>query len=124
MKKTIGLLIVLGLAASPALAQKVTIDYAHEYDFDSLETFMYVDTEESNSVNPMMHDRIVSMLKGKLKAGGAVETWRATALPLSLDALLGLASLASARDKEGRTAESHSTRRLGVAAYRHREARL
>ncbi|MEE4271319.1 MAG: DUF4136 domain-containing protein [Thermoanaerobaculales bacterium] len=74
MKRTLGLLIILGLAATPAMAQKVTIDYAHDYDFDALETFMYVDTEESNMSNPMMHDRIVGMIKAKLKAGGAVET--------------------------------------------------
>jgi aryl-phospho-beta-D-glucosidase BglC (GH1 family) len=73
MRKTLGLIIVLGLAASPALAQKVTIDYAHDYDFSKDETFQYVDTEESNAANPMMHDRIESMIKQKLKEGGATE---------------------------------------------------
>ena len=73
MKKTLGIIIVLGLAASPALAQKVTIDYAHDYDFSKDETFQYVDTEESNAANPMMHDRIESMIKQKLKEGGATE---------------------------------------------------
>ena len=46
MKKTLGLLIILGLAATPALAQKVNIDYAHDYDFSGAETYQYVNTEE------------------------------------------------------------------------------
>jgi len=73
MKKTLGLLIILGLAATPALAQKINIDYAHDYDFSGPETFQYVNTEESNSSNPMMADRIESMIKAKLVAGGATE---------------------------------------------------
>jgi len=73
MKKTLGLLIVLGLTATPALAQKVNIDYAHDYDFSGPETFQYVNTEESNAQNPMMADRIESMIKAKLKEGGATE---------------------------------------------------
>jgi hypothetical protein len=73
MKKTLGLLIILGLAATPSFAQKVTIDYAHDFDFSGPETFQYVNTEESNAKNPMMADRIESMIKAKLKAGGATE---------------------------------------------------
>jgi len=73
MKKTLGLLIVLGLAATPAVAQKITIDYAHDYDFSKDETFQYVNTEESNAANPMMADRIEALIKQKLKEGGATE---------------------------------------------------
>ena len=73
IKKTLGLLIVLGLAATPAFAQKVNIDYAHDFDFSGSETFQYVNTEESNADNPMMADRIESMIKAKMKAGGATE---------------------------------------------------
>jgi hypothetical protein len=73
MKRMLGLIIVLGLAATPALAQKVTIDYAHDFDFSGPETFQYINTEESNAQNPMMADRIESMIKAKMKAGGAVE---------------------------------------------------
>jgi len=73
MKKTLGLLIILGLAATPALAQKVNIDYAHDFDFSGSETFQYVNTEESNAGNPMMADRIESMIKAKMIAGGATE---------------------------------------------------
>ena len=73
MKNALGLIIVLGLAATPAMAQKVNIDYAHDFDFSGPETFEYVNTEDSNASNPMMADRIESMIKAKLKAGGATE---------------------------------------------------
>jgi hypothetical protein len=73
MRKALGLLIVLGLAATPAFAQKVHIDYAHDFDFDAVETFQYVDTEESNTSNPMMGDRIVAMIKKELREGGLTE---------------------------------------------------
>jgi hypothetical protein len=73
MKRALGTMIVLGLAATPALAQKVTIDYAHEYDFSSVKTYQYVETEESNAANPMMHDRITSLIKEKLNNGGLTE---------------------------------------------------
>ena len=73
MKKILGLLIILGLAATPSFAQKVHIDYAHDFDFEAAETFQYVNTEESNSSNPMMADRIEAMIKKEMKEGGAVE---------------------------------------------------
>jgi len=73
MKKALGIIIVLGLAATPALAQKVNIDYAHDYDFDSIETFQYVDTDDTNYESPMMHDRIVAMITDGLKDGGLTE---------------------------------------------------
>ncbi len=73
MKKAFGLLIVLGLAATPALAQKVTIDYAHDFDFKTVKTFQYVETEESDAKNPMMQDRIVSAIKKELAEGGLKE---------------------------------------------------
>jgi hypothetical protein len=70
VKKTLGLLIVLGLAATPALAQKVNIDYAHDFDFKAIKTFHYVDTEESNPANPMMQERMVDAIKRELTEGG------------------------------------------------------
>ncbi|MCU0303886.1 MAG: DUF4136 domain-containing protein [Thermoanaerobaculales bacterium] len=73
MKRALGIAIALGLAATPALAQKVTIDYAHDFSFADVKTFSYVDNEESKAQNPMMHDRIVSMIKARLIAGGLTE---------------------------------------------------
>jgi hypothetical protein len=74
MKKALGLLFVLALVATPAMAQKVTIDYAHDYDFDGIKTFQYVDTRESNvQGNDMMATRVMSMIKKELREGGLTE---------------------------------------------------
>lgn len=73
MKKVLGLVIVLGLAASPALAQKVNIDYAHEFDFSSVKSFTYVDTPDSDAKNPLMADRIEALIKKELREGGLAE---------------------------------------------------
>jgi hypothetical protein len=74
MKKVLGLVFVVALFATPAMAQKVTIDYAHDYDFDSIKTFRYVNTEESNvQGNEMMENRVMSMIKKELREGGLKE---------------------------------------------------
>ena len=72
MKKTLGLIFVLALAATPAMAQKVTIDYAHDFDFEAAKTFQYVDTPDSNiQGNEIMHTRVRDMIIKELKEGGA-----------------------------------------------------
>jgi hypothetical protein len=58
MRKILGLLIVFGTVATPCLAQKVTIDYAHDFDFSTIKTFAYQDTKETNVKNQLMDDRI------------------------------------------------------------------
>jgi hypothetical protein len=69
-----GILFVFAALALPAFAQKVTIDYAREFDFDSAQTFQYVDTDESNiQDNMIMADRVVSMIKKELRDGGLRE---------------------------------------------------
>ena len=73
MKKTLGLVIILGLSALPTFAQSVTIDYAHDFDFDSVKTFQYVDTDESEPSKNMMADRIVNKIKECITAGGLTE---------------------------------------------------
>ena len=73
MKKTLGLVFALALFAAPAMAQKVTIDYAHDFDFDSVNTFQYVDTKESNAGNELMAGRIEEMIKKELREGGLNE---------------------------------------------------
>ena len=71
MRKTLGILFVMALAASPAMAQKVNIDYAHDFDFGSINTFQYVDTQESNiQGNEIMHARVRDMIIKELKEGG------------------------------------------------------
>ncbi len=73
MKKMFGLVILLGLAAMPAYAQSVTIDYAHDYDFSSVKTFQYMDTDESDPSNSLMADRVVDKIKKELTEGGLKE---------------------------------------------------
>lgn len=70
MKKLIGLLVGLALVATPALAQKITIDYAHDFDFAQVKTFQYVETKESNAPNSLMDDRIRDAIVKQLEAGG------------------------------------------------------
>jgi hypothetical protein len=70
MKKLLPFLVVLGLTATPALAQKVTIDYAHDFDFSTMKTFQYHDTTESNSKDPLMDDRIKSAIIQELESNG------------------------------------------------------
>jgi hypothetical protein len=70
LKKTIGLLIVLGLAAIPASAQKVTIDYAKDFNFKATETFQYVETKDSNTSNELMDGRIKDAIVRELTQGG------------------------------------------------------
>jgi len=73
MKRVLGIVFVLVLAATPAMAQKVTVDYAHDFDFSGVKTFQYVDTKDSNSKNELMAGRIVEMIKKELREGGLTE---------------------------------------------------
>ena len=73
MKKALGLIFVLALAATPAMAQKVTIDYAHDFDFSGVKTFQYVETKDSNVKNEIMADRVATMFKKELADGGLKE---------------------------------------------------
>ena len=58
MKRTIFTVTAALLIAAPAMAQKVNIDYAHDFDFEGIKTFTYVDTPDSNAENPLMAERI------------------------------------------------------------------
>ena len=73
MKKVLGLIFVMALLATPAMAQKVTIDYARDFDFDSVETYQYVETKDSDVKNQLMADRVTAMLKKELAEGGLKE---------------------------------------------------
>ena len=74
MRKALGLVFVLALAATPAMAQKVTIDYAHDYDFEAIKTFQYVATEKSDvKGNDLMDQRVEDMIKKELREGGGTE---------------------------------------------------
>ena len=70
MRKLFTLLFVLAVASTPALAQKVTIDYAHDFDFSSVETFEYVRTAESNAPDELTDNRIKNAIIRELSEGG------------------------------------------------------
>ncbi|MDH3629170.1 MAG: DUF4136 domain-containing protein [Acidobacteriota bacterium] len=61
------------LVAMPAAAQKVTIDYAREVNFETLETFQYIESTDADTASPMMADRIAEALKARLRDGGLRE---------------------------------------------------
>ncbi len=70
MKKALGLVFVMALVAVPAMAQKVTIDYAHDFDFAAVKTFEYVETKDSNAQNQLMDERIKTAIVRELTEGG------------------------------------------------------
>lgn len=70
MKTRLGWTLGLLLMASPSLAQKIDIDYAQDFDFDKVETFAYVETEDTNSADSLMHGRIEEAIVEELTAGG------------------------------------------------------
>ena len=69
-KAAIALLFVL--IATPALAQKVYVDYDNTVDFSNYKTFAWAETEETSvkDSDPMMHDRIVKAIEKQLISGG------------------------------------------------------
>ena len=73
MRRALGLAAVALLVAAPSFAQKVTIDYARDFDFEAVKTFEYVDSEQSNAANPLMADRIQQMIRKELVEGGLTE---------------------------------------------------
>jgi hypothetical protein len=73
MKRALGIAAVVLLLALPAAAQKVSIDYAHDYDFNSIKSFEYVESDGDIAPNPLMHQRIVDAITAKLKAAGLTE---------------------------------------------------
>jgi hypothetical protein len=73
MKKLSGLLVVISLATTPVLAQKVVVDYARDFDFKPIKTFQYVDTKETNIKNSLMAGRVVNAIKEELSTRGLRE---------------------------------------------------
>lgn len=73
MRKALGIAAVALLFALPAAAQKVNIDYAHDYDFSTIKTFQYVESDKDIASNPLMDERIVSAIKSRLAAPGKLK---------------------------------------------------
>ena len=70
MKKMMILMIALAIVAAPSIAQKITIDYAHDFDFEQVKTFTYVDTPDSNTGNDLADNRIKDKMIASLTSGG------------------------------------------------------
>jgi hypothetical protein len=60
------LLIALAVVATPSFAQKITIDYAKDFDFDQVKTFTYVDTPDSNTGSDLTDNRIKDKMVASL----------------------------------------------------------
>lgn len=73
MKRTTILVLGLVLFAAPAFAQKVAIDYDHQFDFDKVKTFQYVETKESEPADPLMDERIEAAIMRTLTEGGLTQ---------------------------------------------------
>ena len=74
MRNALGIALVALLVAVPAAAQKVSIDFAHDYDFGGIKTFEYVESDDATSPDPLMDQRIVGAIKDRLKSAGLTET--------------------------------------------------
>ena len=70
MKRMLFLIIALLVIATPSIAQKITIDYAHDFDFGAVKTFSYVDTGDTNAESDLTHNRVRDAIIRELKEGG------------------------------------------------------
>ena len=73
MRNLLGLFAIAAIVATPSVAQKITIDYAHGYDFSSLKTFQYVETKDSNAGNDLTDDRLHAAIIREMKENGGEE---------------------------------------------------
>jgi len=63
------LVVALAVVATPSIAQKITIDYAHDFDFSAVKTFTYVDTGDTNAGNDLTNDRLKAAIIRELTTG-------------------------------------------------------
>jgi hypothetical protein len=70
MERSFALVIAITIVAAPSFAAKVTIDYAHDFDFSTVKTFTYVDTGDTNTGNQLTDDRIQNAIIQELKDAG------------------------------------------------------
>ncbi len=75
MRKRISLVLLLTLAALPAAAQKVYIDYDEDADFASYKTFAWAPTPEVSLADssPLMHSRLKNAIEYQLTTVGMIE---------------------------------------------------
>lgn len=70
VRKIVPLLVIMIVVSIPTLAQKITIDYAHEFDFSVVKTFEYVRTPETNAPDEITDNRIKNAIIRELAEGG------------------------------------------------------
>ena len=76
MRQRIFLLIVVaGLLALPASAQKVYVDFDKSVDFSQYKTFAWKAPDEASLAeeSPLMHERVKSAIMSQLTSGGLTE---------------------------------------------------
>ena len=62
MNKALGILVILAVIAAPSMAQQVTIDYAHDFDFEPVKTFTFVAPTDQAAGNDLTDDRLESAI--------------------------------------------------------------
>jgi hypothetical protein len=75
MRRTLVIALLLTLAALPAAAQKVYIDFDESADFASYKTFAWGRTPEVSlqDNSPLMHSRLKNAIEYQLTTGGLIE---------------------------------------------------
>jgi hypothetical protein len=73
MKRMLFLLIAVAVAATPATAQKITIDYAHDFDFSKVKTFTYVETQDTDLQNTLADSKMESAILRELRGGNLTQ---------------------------------------------------
>lgn len=69
MRKLLLLMIALTVVATPSIAQKITIDYAHDFDFSTVKTFTYVETQDTDLQETLADQRLESAILRELRSG-------------------------------------------------------
>ena len=62
MRRMLLSMIVLAVVATPCVAQKITIDYAHDFDFSQVKSFTYVETQDTDLQNTLADSRLESAI--------------------------------------------------------------
>jgi hypothetical protein len=74
MKSTTGLLLVLTLSSMPAMAQKITTDFARDFDFTSIETYTVNGIPSEDPSDQLTDDRTRHAIIRELHRGGLLTT--------------------------------------------------
>ena len=84
--------------AAPSFAQKVTVDWDHDYDFATIGTYQWI-SPQTTPVNPLIQQRVEEAKDETARAEGALESAKqrlATPIPFR-DLLLSMARTACPR---------------------------